>query len=145
MITINSKVKEIIEAQGAKDYPNETCGFILGNFGSDDERIGDEIIIVENARDSAEAYHRFEISPDDFMRGEREAMRKGKDVVGIYHSHPDWPAEPSEYDFNHAFPLYSYLIITVPKGSSGEITSWRLADDRSSFENEKICIVDSLI
>jgi proteasome lid subunit RPN8/RPN11 len=72
------------------------------------------------------------------MVADRAAEARGLDVVGWYHSHPDHPARPSEYDREHAWPWYSYIIVSVAKGVAGEMTSWRLQDDRAGYEKERI-------
>jgi proteasome lid subunit RPN8/RPN11 len=72
------------------------------------------------------------------MDADRAAEARGLDVVGWYHSHPDHPARPSEYDREHAWPWYSYIIVSVTKGVAGEMTSWRLQDDRAGYEKERI-------
>jgi proteasome lid subunit RPN8/RPN11 len=140
MITIYNEVKNSIASAGEHDYPDETCGFVLGHLEKDDARIGDEIIAVANARESEETYHRFEIAPTDFLRAERHAASSGKDIVGIYHSHPDHPAQPSQYDLDHGLPFYSYIIVSIKEGKADEITSWRLEDDRSQFIKEELII-----
>jgi proteasome lid subunit RPN8/RPN11 len=101
-------------------------------------RTGERVLPVDNARESAAAHHRFEITPKDFLRAEREAAAAGDGVIGVYHSHPDHPAAPSDYDLEHALPYYSYVIVSVGEGKAGRLTSWRLADDRSRFDEEEV-------
>jgi proteasome lid subunit RPN8/RPN11 len=98
------------------------------------------ILPVGNSREYAEAYHRFEITPTDFLAAEKAAAEAGDAVIGIYHSHPDHPAEPSGYDLENALPYYSYLIVSVAGGKAGRLTSWRLKDDRSRFEAETLTV-----
>ncbi|MDR0852794.1 MAG: M67 family metallopeptidase [Clostridiales Family XIII bacterium] len=138
MISIKANVKGAIELAGERDYPNETCGFVLGHIDKDDHRLGDSILEVTNSREEAEAYHRFVITPEDFLRAERKAASDGKDIVGIYHSHPDHPAEPSQYDLDHGLPFYSYIIVSVTGGKADKTTSWRLENDRSRFIEEEL-------
>ena len=63
---------------------------------------------------------------------------RGLEVVGYYHSHPDHPARPSDYDRDHGWPWYSYVIISIQQGKAGELNSWVLRDDRSKFELESV-------
>jgi len=90
-----------------------------------------------NRRDDSPR-NRFSITPDDFRSAERAARETGLDLIGWYHSHPDHPALPSEYDREHAWPWYSYIIVSVAKGEAQAMASWRLADNRVRFEPEKI-------
>jgi len=59
-------------------------------------------------------------------------------VVGFFHSHPDHPASPSAFDLEHAWPYYSYLIVSVGRGRVADARAWRLATDRSRFEPETL-------
>jgi proteasome lid subunit RPN8/RPN11 len=130
------RLKLAINAEGEGAYPDECCGAILGRVGESGEKSADEIMPVLNAREEGERHHRFVIEPDDFMRVERAARGHGLDVVGFYHSHPDHPASPSDYDCEHALPFYSYVILAVGGGKAGELTSWELSADRACFIRE---------
>ena len=136
MIDIKA-VKSRIFEQAEQAYPNECCGALFGRI-LDGVKIISGIFPITNAREPGEQYHRFVIEPGDVMRAEREAAKKGLDVLGFYHSHPDHPAKPSDYDREHALPVWSYPIVSVMSGKAMEITSWRLADDREKFSEEKI-------
>jgi proteasome lid subunit RPN8/RPN11 len=139
MISLAADVRNAIIKEGEAAYPNECCGFIIGRDGGrGGGRTGVRVLPVGNARESAEAHRRFEITPKDFLRAEREAAAGGDGVVGVYHSHPDHPAAPSDYDLEHALPYYSYVIVSVGDGKAGRVTSWRLKDDRSRFDEEEV-------
>jgi proteasome lid subunit RPN8/RPN11 len=133
-------LNEILAAQicthGAETYPHECCGGLLGL----DVEAGREVralFPLVNRRDDSPR-NRFSITPDDFRSAERAAREAGLDLIGWYHSHPDHPALPSEYDREHAWPWYSYIIVSVAKGEAQAMASWRLADNRVRFEPEKI-------
>jgi proteasome lid subunit RPN8/RPN11 len=102
----------------------------------DGRRIISDVLPIHNGREAEERYHRFVITAEDFLASEREARKRGLDVIGFYHSHPDHPAIPSDYDLEHALPGYSYVIVAVTSGTLGDLTSWELASDRSKFEKE---------
>jgi proteasome lid subunit RPN8/RPN11 len=150
MFKLNVEAEQRIRKEGEKAYPNECCGFLLGARGAeglsaDGEKRADYVLTVENAREAGEQYHRFVITPEDFMRAEREAAKQGREIFGIYHSHPDHPAKPSDYDREHALPFYSYLILAVEAGRAGDLTSWELSNDslggdRNQFTEEEITI-----
>jgi proteasome lid subunit RPN8/RPN11 len=94
-----------------------------------------------NRRDDSPR-NRFSVTADDVRDAEKAARGQGLDVVGWYHSHPDHPAKPSQYDRDHAWPWYSYIIVSVASGQPQDMTSWRLSDDRAEFAPEEIAIRD---
>jgi len=126
-----------IEAHGESTYPNEGAGFLLGRLDGDCVRI-QALLPIINKREAEAQYNRYELAPDDFMRAELEAAKQGLDMVGVFHSHPDHPAEPSIFDRDHAMPNFSYLITSVVKGSAAVTYSWRLQPDRAAFDSEPI-------
>jgi proteasome lid subunit RPN8/RPN11 len=138
VIVLSARWESLIRSEGEKFYPNECCGILLGSIGEDGSRVVEDLIPIENAWESEEQYHRFQIEPEDMMRAEREARKRGLDVLGFYHSHPDHPARPSEFDREQALPFYSYIITAVEKGRAGDFASWELKTDRSVFLGEDI-------
>ena len=113
-------------------YPNEACGVMLGKDG-----VVTEIVSAENERTDS-ARNRYLIDPLAYLRIERGADKRGLEVLGIYHSHPDVAAWPSKFDLDHAWPNFSYLIVSVVKGKAVESNSWRLRADRSAFDQEAV-------
>ena len=130
--------KQCIEAAGAAAYPNECCGIIFGRI-QNGQRIVEELEAVENAFEEGEQYHRFSISGELLMRAEKKCTG-GKMVLGFYHSHPDHPARPSEYDREHAWPFYSYVIVAIEKKEPKLITSWVLDEATEQFGNQEISL-----
>lgn len=135
MIKITDTVVHTMRIEGEKAYPNECCGVMLGRSDSV-FRVVDEILPIDNARESGEQYHRFLIEADELMQAEVYALHHQKDVLGFYHSHPDHPASPSRYDHEHALPFYSYVIVSVANGKAVDLTSWELTADRKEFLSE---------
>ncbi|HEY2546759.1 MAG TPA: M67 family metallopeptidase, partial [Candidatus Acidoferrum sp.] len=90
-----------------------------------------------NRRDDSPR-NRFSVTSEDVRAAEKAAAIQGLEVIGWYHSHPDHPARPSDYDREHAWPWYSYIIVSVHTGVPKDMTSWRLKDDRSGYFEEKI-------
>jgi len=123
---------------GERDYPFECCGLMLGQFESNGHKIVAETYSISNAREEEAKRNRFLIRPEELMRGEKYAREKGLDVVGFYHSHPDEPAVPSKYDLEHAWPTYSYIVVSVEKGQAVDLRSWEMEPDRSRFTEEEI-------
>jgi proteasome lid subunit RPN8/RPN11 len=136
MLIVNSEIAESIRGYGARDYPNETCGAMLGLDGAEGREVRALFPLTNRREDSPR--NRFSITGDDFRAAEHAAKKQGLELVGWYHSHPDHPARPSEYDREHAWPWYSYVIVSVAAGEPREMTSWQLSDDRSVFQPEEI-------
>jgi proteasome lid subunit RPN8/RPN11 len=127
-----------IHAHAERTYPHECCGALLGVVAADDARAVVALHETDNRRDASAAARRFLITPDDYLFIERAARAQSLDVLGFYHSHPDHPARPSDYDREHALPWYSYVIVSVHAGRAGGTTSWILDDDRAAFSAETI-------
>ena len=130
-----------IQDHGEASYPEEGAGLLLGEE-IDGERRVVAMLHLENIREDDARRNRYLISAEDMLRGERAADRRGLSIVGIFHSHPDHPSFPSEYDREWAIPWYSYLITSVQKGQAETSRSWRLTDDRTAFTEEQIIIHD---
>lgn len=132
MIHISKKLILQIKGDAEKAYPNECCGFIFGRL-ENGEKYAQRIASSANSAERAEQYHRFKITPEDMLKAERFARLNDWDIVGFYHSHPDCPAVPSEYDTSHALPVYSYMIISAMNGKAENCTSWEL-DKESNYK-----------
>jgi len=124
---------------GEKDYPFECCGFILGHF-IDEKSVGTEYIAAPNTKEENKE-RRFLIDPMVYQDAEDQADKKGISIISIVHSHPDHPDIPSDYDKNHAWPGFSYIIISIKKGAAVSYRSWKLNQDRIKFIEEKITII----
>ena len=125
-----------IRSHGEETYPHECCGFMLGSAEDGLQHIK-EIRLQPNERTESRE-NRFVISPEQFKAAENHARKTGLQLVGIYHSHPDSPARPSEYDRDHAWPWFSYVIVSVKGGKSAEANAWELRDDRSGFDEVEL-------
>ena len=136
MLLLPANLEQEIRDHGAKDYPNECCGAILGIDGDAGREVRSLFPLINRRDDSPR--NRFSITPEDFRAAERAAAKRGLDLLGWYHSHPDHPARPSEFDREHAWPWYSYMIVSVDAGTPKDLTSWRLDDDRSAFQPEVV-------
>jgi len=137
MIRISKDLLDQIREHGVRDYPYECCGLLLGRYGAN-EKIVKEMYPISNAREESAKRNRFLIQPHELMRGERYAMGKDLEVVGFYHSHPDSPAVPSQYDLEHAWPTYSYIIVSTTADQAKDLFSWEQEPDRSRFNQEEI-------
>jgi proteasome lid subunit RPN8/RPN11 len=144
MITIESAHLVEMRQHGERDYPFECCGLMLGKFGSHGDKVVMETYPISNAREEEAKRNRFLIRPEELMRGEKYARDQGLDVVGFYHSHPDEPAVPSKYDLDHAWPTYSYIVVSVEQGHAVDLKSWEMEADRSKFNAEEITEASAL-
>ncbi len=151
-IQVKSEEIEKIRAHSARDYPSECCGILLGREENGTKVVAEAVPLKNIRTEPAKAQeilpleapgreserNRFLIDPLEQLKVEKDARARGLDVVGYYHSHPDHPARPSNYDRDHAWPWYSYLIISVERGKPGELTSWTLSEDRTRFDPERL-------
>jgi proteasome lid subunit RPN8/RPN11 len=151
-LKIRAELAQQIRQHGAQTYPNECCGALLGRDDVDGDvtsAAGVRLPIREivalfpltNRREDS-PHNRFSITAEDVRDAEKVATQQKLDVVGWYHSHPDHPARPSQYDREHAWPWYSYVIVSVANGKPEDMTSWRLSDDRSEYACEEIALSD---
>ena len=138
---ISNHLVEKIRRHGQETYPHECCGALLGRDSeSQSQAPGREVLglhALVNRRDDSPR-NRFSVTAEDVRDAEKVAREQGLDVVGWYHSHPDHPARPSEFDREHAWPWYSYVIVSVQQRVPRDTTSWRLRDDRSAYDSETI-------
>ena len=118
-------------------YPDECCGVLIGRCHSGATFV-ERVLSVGNEREENSRHNRYLINPETVLAAHKEARALGLEVVGYYHSHPDHPARPSDFDREHAWPGVSYLIVSVEQRKVVDTRSWRLSDDRDSFEEEVI-------
>jgi proteasome lid subunit RPN8/RPN11 len=134
MIILENEAQQTIIQDAISAYPDECCGFLLGREDENGRRIITQALVVNNAKEG-DKRRRFVISPQDYLQAEEYAESRNMHLLGVYHSHPDHPAVPSEHDRAAAQPFFSYLIISVNNRQPGFIRSWRLNDD-GHFEEE---------
>ncbi len=127
-LTITAAVDAAIRAHGQETYPHECCGALVGR----DDRV-EAIVALPNTTEEGPR-RRFLVRPSDYREAERRASELSGELLGFYHSHPDHPARPSQYDLDHAWPTFAYIIVAVAQGAAEAMTVWYLKDDRSSFD-----------
>ena len=142
-VNLSHELTERIRRHGAEAFPHECCGALLGRDSAFEEAANQpgrevvELFPLVNRRDDSPR-NRFAVTAEDVLEAEKAARQHGLDVVGWYHSHPDHPARPSQFDREHAWPWYSYIIVSVMNANPAEMTSWRLNDDRQDYSPERI-------
>ena len=127
-LTISAAVEARIRAHGEETYPHECCGALVG--------ARDQVTAVVPLPNTTEEgpRRRFLVRPSDYREAERQASARGGELLGFYHSHPDHPARPSQYDLDHAWPTFAYIIVSVAQARAADMTVWFLKEDRSSFD-----------
>jgi proteasome lid subunit RPN8/RPN11 len=131
-VRLTAEQAAAIARHGEATFPDECCGALLGRV-VDGERVVERLLQIDNQWAATERRRRFLITPQQYLQLERAADRAGETLIGFYHSHPNAPARPSEFDREHALPWHSYLIASVVDGRHEVTTAWQLNDDRSSF------------
>ena len=121
-----------IRRQGEETYPDECCGALVGGNGS-----ADAIVALPNTTEEGPR-RRFLVRPSDYRLAEQRAGDLGAELLGFYHSHPDHPARPSQFDLDHAWPTFAYVIVSVAAGAAADMTVWWLKDDRTIFEKGEL-------
>ncbi len=136
MIRLKENDLESIQQIARETYPHECCGIMVGSVEGDVKSVSELIPAINERTDSLA--NRYLITADFVQKLEARLRGTGSSIVGFFHSHPDVPARPSAYDQEHAWPWYSYLIVSVIKGEAHEVLNWKLKDDRSAFDPEDI-------
>lgn len=138
MLHLTEELISQIQAHGEQAYPDEGAGFLLGEYADDSNRTVTTIFPLTNSREEEARHNRYLITPEDYLKAELAAEGLGLSLIGVFHSHPDHPNRPSEFDREWAQPFFSYVITSVQSGKAVESRSWRLTEDRSEFEEEEI-------
>lgn len=154
MLHVTPSQLQIIHTQAIQDYPHECCGLLLGSPAGTGARVA-EVWPTANAWNATVAVElaagiealprsggpgeNFSIAPQDLLQAQKAARDRHLAIIGIYHSHPDHPAQPSEFDRAIAWPAYYYLILSVCQGRPGALGCWRL-NEQQQFQAESLVI-----
>ncbi len=139
VLVLPSLLYRQIEEEGVCAYPNECCGVMIGRDDAESgRRIVERLKVLTNSFETEEQYHRFRLDPLEYMQAEKSAAADGKLLLGFYHSHPDHPARPSEYDREHGWPFFSYVIVAIEKRCPAAMTSWVLNEITEQFDAQPI-------
>ena len=136
-LVLTPTVDAAIRSHGRDAFPHECCGALLGRDG-----LVQEAFALPNTTEEGPR-RRFLVRAEDYRVAETRARTTELDLLGFYHSHPDHPAKPSQFDLDHAWPSFSYVIVSVMAGEDRHLTSWVLKEDRSAFEEESVSITKS--
>ncbi len=144
MIAITNEHLEAIKAHAEADYPHECGGLLLGHLDAENDKTVVETLPMENTAEVETRHDRVLIDPRALMLADRKAREKGLDVIGYYHSHPDDEAVPSQFDLDHALPVWSYIIVSVRDKKAVDWNSWEMENDRSKFKKEVVEIIEEV-
>ena len=143
-----------MQTHAESTYPEECCGLLLGNLRGDvktlvevlptqnswgDDGVDDFQAIESSAQRKSSKRNRFSIAPKVMLQAQKDARDRTLDIIGIFHSHPDHPAVPSEFDRAIAWQQYSYIIVSVQQGKACDLKSWSLNDEHQ-FQPEEILV-----
>jgi proteasome lid subunit RPN8/RPN11 len=131
-VTLAPGVGLAIRRHGEETYPHECCGALVGGAG----RVVAAVALPNTTEEGPR--RRFLVRPSDYRMAEAQAGDLGGELLGFYHSHPDHPARPSQFDLDHAWPNFAYVIVAVASGSARDMTVWFLKEDRSSFDEGEL-------
>ena len=131
-LTLGPSVSAAIRRHGEETFPHECCGALVGVDGH-----ASAVVALPNTTEEGPR-RRFLVRPSDYRLAEQRARDLGGELLGFYHSHPDHPARPSEFDLDHAWPTFAYVIVAVAAGASAAMTVWWLKDDRTIFEEGEL-------
>lgn len=139
-IEIPPSVLRLIEAHASETYPEESCGFLIGR-ATEPRRV----VEARRARNTAteERRRRYTVDPLELLRADDAARARQLDLIGIYHSHPDHPAVPSEFDRSHAASWYTYVIVSVDRGTPKEAKAWTFDETTATFRPEVLVRTES--
>src|SRR5687767_3637861 len=140
MLHLGDELLAQIHEHGEQAYPEEGAGFLLGAYSDNGTRAVQAIFPLINSREDEARHNRYLITPEDYLKAELTADKLGLSLIGVFHSHPDHPNRPSEFDREWAQPFFSYIITSINEGKAVESRSWRLTEDRTKFDEEKILI-----
>lgn len=138
---ISDELRRQMAEMGERAYPNEGCGILLGRFANEVEVV--EVRVATNLRETGESAHlpaekddrehsardRYVMDPRDILRAEKDARERGIEVVGFWHTHPDHAAHPSQYDADHAWPEYVYVIMAIHSGNQVDVNAFVLRQE----------------
>jgi len=156
ILRIKEAQRDAIRQHGERDYPSECCGVLLGKAQGEVKLVAEVVALKNLRREPSRAQellpvddpareterNRFLIDPLDQLQAEKDARARSLEVLGYYHSHPDHPARPSAYDREHAWPWYSYVIVSVEQGIAKDLTCWVLAEGEGMLYPEPVEVIE---
>ena len=131
---------QYIVAHARTTYPEECCGFLIGR--NTDQRSVQRVLAARNAATPSRA-KRYQIDPNELLHAHEEASRSNLELIGVYHSHPDAPVEPSQFDLEYAWPSLTYIVVSLQGGEPRDIGAWYLDQTARAFELDELKVVQA--
>jgi proteasome lid subunit RPN8/RPN11 len=133
-------LKQLIE-HVKKEVPYEVCGILAGEIiqhsANNVERKVTKVYAMTNVSEKPEVC--YFMDPKEQIKVIKEIRNSGKELVGIYHSHPDTSAYPSARDVELAFyPEASYVIVSLKEKDKPCIRSFEIKEGKIVEEEVKI-------
>lgn len=141
MVEMGKDSERRIEEHGKKTYPEECCGIMLGRSNGGVQTV-ETVVEFENNQDENRR-RRFFVTPQQYIQAEKLAAERKLELLGFYHSHPDHPAVPSEYDREHALPWFTYVIVSIMNREAKGMAAWLLSEDRTHFDEKDLLVEDA--
>ncbi len=135
-VALSAEARRVIEAHAEQAYPHECCGGLYGDTTAGVCSVIEAVAFPNTTTEGPR--RRFLIQPSDYRAAEAHARATRRTLIGFYHSHPDHPAKPSQYDLDHAWPNMLYTITSVRDGRVDVTTAWQLREDRSQFDERTL-------
>ncbi len=138
LVTIAATAEASIRSLGAAAYPDEGCGVLIGRVSG----ARSEVVEATSGTNTntVRSRDRYLLDPADIVRADRDARARGLDIVGFWHSHPDHPAQPSQFDTDHAYVDYVYVIVNVTAAGAGDLNGFMLVDEAGPFEQLELAV-----
>ena len=136
MIQIEAQPWREMVAHAERAYPNECCGAMIGEIDGDRKQVRFALMLDNVSEGSQRA--RYELRPDDLLKADREARNRDMDLIGIYHSHPDCDAYFSSTDLKNSCPWYSFVVLSIQKGTFNHANSWLPDAEQTRAEKEEL-------
>ena len=139
LVVLTRELLQFITNHAQSTYPEECCGFLIGTAIA--EKWVRQVLPATNSHHQSRT-NRYSIDPVEIVRADETAQRESLDLLGIYHSHPDAPPQPSQIDRQFAWPTYTYLIVSVENRIVKAVGAWQLSADDRAFRSEDLNIVE---
>ena len=136
MINIEREAWEVMINHAKKTYPNECCGAMIGSLDGD-QKVVRIAVALENAFDGAQG-SRYELRSEDLLKADAEARKRGMDLIGIFHSHPDCDAYFSKTDLENSCPWYSFVVLSIKNGEFDHANSFLPDPDQTKADTEEL-------
>ena len=136
MLKIEDQPMREMIAHAEATYPNECVGAMIGRIVDGVKTVDYALRLENSAQGSQRAY--YELKPEHLLKADKAAREQGKDMIGIYHSHPDADAYFSQTDLKNSCPWYSFVVLSIRQGKFDHANSWLPDAEQTKAEKEEL-------